>query len=116
MRIRRGDTEIIDFELFDGDGNLYSVEGDALEIWFGAKRNKYTADGSAEIMKLMSTSGITVSGNLLSVTINPTDTSTLPGRDTELYYELQVKDSSAKIYTLASGRLVVEADVVRYTS
>lgn len=114
MKIKRGDTETITATAVNANGDDYSLVG--LTVWFYAKSAFDIADGSGEIELVTGGSGVTVSGNVATATIAPTDTSGLPNRRTPLYYEWQVKDGVGAIYTLASGWLIVEPDIVRATS
>lgn len=111
----RGDTVELNI-VVTASGSAYSLTGRSL--WFTAKYAYKDADAAAVFQKTIG-NGITVtsaSGGLATVKILATDTSSLPSSKTLLVYDLQCKDPSGNIYTLASGNLVFLPDVTKSTS
>jgi hypothetical protein len=119
----RGDTSFLVFSsitnLPAGGLNTYGA------LVFTAKRTKEDADGSAFVQKTKGSGvSVTVNGNAstpgtLTVQLDAADLATLPARETTLFYDVQVTDSTQsphRIYTLAKGKLVVDADVTQATS
>jgi hypothetical protein len=111
MTMKRGDGRDITCRV-TMLGNSISLSG--YTIWFGAKSQLSLTDGAADILKISTTSGhMTVDGNLVTVHIQPGDTTHLPSRTVRLHYEWQVKSPGGVAQTIDSGILTVEPDVVR---
>ena len=53
---------------------------------------------------------------IISVNIPPSATTSLPPRECNLYYDIQMEDSTESIYTISSGILTVYPDVSVTTS
>lgn len=115
MRLKRGDTEILEATAYLGN-TAYTALADATEVAFIAKSLLSLADGSAEISKTLTGGGVTVSGNVATVTINATDWTAVPYRTTELKWEIQIVAADSAVYTIASGVARVDPDIVRATS
>lgn len=91
------------------------------KIWFTAKKQYSDADVLAVIRKgnTAPLSGITVDipTGVITVEIDPSDTSGLPGRETtDLYWDLQIQTTAGKIRTIAKGLMTVECDVTQALS
>ena len=116
LEITRGDTRTLDVTCFQPDG-VTALDITGFDLWWTAKRT--TGDPDPGVMqKTTATGGIAVTGaasGLATVTIDPADTSALPGV-TQLVWDLQARDPAGRIHTLASGTLTVLADVTRATS
>jgi hypothetical protein len=119
----RGDTS---FLVFSSITNLPAGGLNAFgAIVFTAKRSKAESDAAAFAQKTKASGvSVTVNGNAstpgtLTVQLDAADLATLPARETTLFYDLQVTDSTQsphRIYTLAKGKLVVDADVTQATT
>jgi hypothetical protein len=82
-------------------------------LYFTAKR-KFTDEDSAAIFQKSIGDGITITSaaqGLFVVAIASEDTIALEKVKTILVWDLELHDSSSKIYTIASGNLVVNPDV-----
>lgn len=111
----RGDTVSLLASVV-ANGAVYDITGAA--IYFTAKWNYTDEDGSAVFQKSIG-SGISVTSAVngrFTVTISPTDTSSLPNGKHQLLWDCQMVTSQGSIYTLASGYLVVYPDVTLRTS
>ena len=92
-------------------GSPYALGG--CSLWFTAKR-KYTDADSAAIFQKSIGSGITVTNptqGLFVIEIAPADTTAVEKVKTILVWDLQLRDSSGKTYTIASGNLIINPDV-----
>lgn len=87
-------------------------------LWFTAK-NKYTdLDVDAVFQKTIG-DGITVTNptqGLFTVSVLPADTADVSRVKTILYWDLQLKDADGKIFTIASGNLIINPDVTITTT
>ncbi len=111
--IHRGDTVTLNV-VVTASGAVYSLVG--CSMWFTAKAAYSVAD-PGQFQKTLG-SGITYTNaaqGLAQVVISPTDTSTLGNTKTLLLYDCQIKDSSGRIFTIASGNLIVLPDVTLAT-
>lgn len=105
----------------DPDGApLYDpVDLAGASMWFTAKRNRYDNDDQAVIRngfgpEVGALTGInfiapTSAGNA-EVTIDPVDLASMPDDYVNLYYDIQVKESSGTITTIVRGNLLVVPD------
>lgn len=115
--IFRGDDRSITIAALQADGvTAQNITGWAL--WFTGKLAIADADVAAVFQRTVAGGGITITnavGGLATVTLVPANTDSLT-QDTTLFCDLQGKDGSGKIYTLATGKLVVQAEVTRSTA
>ncbi len=110
LAMYRGDTALFPFAVSDSAG-AYNIAG--ASFWFTAKRTPCDIDASAVFQKTLA-SGITITNpaaGLGQVELAESDTSGLPCSRTVLFYDLQMKTTTSKVYTLASGTLTVNPDV-----
>jgi len=113
--IKRGDTVQFSGTITQG-GTALDITGASL--WFTAK-NQYVDDDVSAIFQKTIGDGITVvnaAQGLITILLSPSDTTGLSKVKTILVYDLQLKDTNSKIYSIASGNLVVEPDVTNSTS
>lgn len=114
LLVTRGDDEILDILTTDKDtGALVDLSG--AQLTFMAKRRRTDADADALITKTVGT-GIAISNQVTDkgeavVTINAGDTDAKPAG--AFWWELQSKDGGNHVATLASGRFVILADLIR---
>lgn len=107
-----------DLSMIRGDSKtfLFAFDVDltgASEVWMTAKSALADSDGAAIFQKTVG-AGVTVVDDptgTVQIDLDPDDTSSLSGPRDRLYYDVQVLDTDDKITTLASGRLIVRADV-----
>lgn len=88
------------------------------QFWVTSKKNLFDADADA-VFQLTLGHGITLitpSAGLAEVAIAPANTSSLDFRKYNLFTDIQMKDTSGGIWTLARGIVQVIADVTRSTS
>jgi hypothetical protein len=93
-------------------GDPYDLSG-AAHMWFTAKNKYVDSDEDAVFQKTLD-DGITVvspTAGLYSVAIVPADTEDVPKAKTILVWDVQIEDSEGNIYTMASGKLVINPDV-----
>ena len=110
ISMTRGDTFTFNLAVTQS-GAAYNLTGASIRMT--AKWNYTDADNAAVFSRTIG-SGITVTnaaGGLATVSIAPSNTSSLPATTTNLYYDIQVTDSGANIYTVAYGVLTVNPDV-----
>jgi len=108
--IFRGDTVSLDVTV-TASGSAYNLTG--CSMWFTAKQ-RYSDLDAAAVFQKSTGSGITITSPTFgqaTVVISPSDTSGLSNVKQLLLYDLQVKDASGNIYTVASGNLVVYPEV-----
>lgn len=115
MQMFRGDTMSFDvtvtrFNPVTGVDDIVNLTG--AKAWFTAKRSRGDADVNASI-QLNSVSQpsqviITPAAGKISITINPADTQNLTNR--WLRYDVQVKEASGAVSTVASGKLELVRD------
>jgi hypothetical protein len=112
LRMYRGDTAEFRVTALDIDGNPLDITG--ASAWFTAKRTTSDDDLSAVFQKTVG-DGITITdapNGIMLVRLAEADTASVTGRE-YLEYDLQVKDTSDGVWTVARGSLLVEADVTR---
>jgi hypothetical protein len=110
----RGDTVTINAAI-TASGLAYNLTGKSM--WFTAKTSYSQADPGVFQKKLGSGISIVDATNgRAQIVIAASDTNSLGNSKTALVYDFQVKDSSGRIYTVASGKLIVIPDVTRSTS
>jgi hypothetical protein len=114
------------FTLFRGDDRNLTVEalapggGGAQDLtswslWFTGKLDIGDADVAA-VFQYTIGGGITITnaaGGLATIAIDGDDTAVLTDASTVLWCDLQGKDGSGKVATLATGKITVEAEVTR---
>lgn len=111
ITIYRGDTVKLNMAVTSG-GSFYDLTGST--IWFTAKNHFSDPDISAVFQKSTTGGGITITNapnGLCQVTIDPADTSGEPPTKVMLVWDAQVKDAQGRIYTVASGNLIIVPDV-----
>lgn len=111
--IYRGDTVSLNITI-TASGEAYNLTGKSM--WFTAKTSYAVADPGT-FQKTIG-NGITIvsaANGRATIVISPSDTNSLGNSKTALVYDVQVKDASGNIYTVASGNLIVVPDVTRAT-
>lgn len=107
LTMTRGNNKTFNVAVTVG-GLPYSLAG--TQLFFTTKKSP---EDSAYVFRKSIGSGITVTNEaagLATIELVPADTTALPSLTTSLYYDLEVEKAS-KIYTLTSGRLVVDPDI-----
>lgn len=110
-RIIRGDTYVRGFTV-QQDGSAFNLTSCTLKLT--AKYNYEDSDASAVFQLSSPSSGITIvtaASGTAKFTISPSNTSLLPLRKVDLVYDIQLKDSSNNIYTIAYGKITVVPNV-----
>lgn len=119
LQMTRGNTALFDTSV----SNLSASGLTGYAAWFTAKRDAADPDSAAVFQKTIAGGGIAIStvGNastpgVLTTTVLPADTETLPaGYAVALVYDVKVKDTSGVETTVDSGTLTVLADVTQQT-
>lgn len=114
LEITRGDDRTYDIDVVDEDGAAVDITTFGA-LWFTAKRRISDADEDAVIAKALGV-GVELDDvvtNRANVTIQSSDTESLPDIKTRLAWDVQVQDDLGNIVTIASGTLTVTPDVTR---
>lgn len=114
----RGDTKAWAFQVVDENASPISLASHS-GLWFTAKRLVSDVDASAIFQKHLATGlptggGFAIASAALgygTVTLSPTDTSSLDAAIVQLSYDLQFVDVGGNKYTVAEGKLTVRPDV-----
>ncbi len=116
--IHRGDNIDYDFTVTDNDKDLVDLTGATL--WFTVKENFDETDANAEFQLCSDTpSEIEILDQVSNlgkaeIHISSTDTDGLQVKT--YYYDVQIKTSAGKVYTISEGEFIVKPDVTRSTS
>lgn len=105
----RGDTGRLDVTVTDADGEPYSIAGGTL--FLTVKTALSVADASVTLRKEV-TSHDNAAGGVSHFDLSTSDNATAG----TFYYDVQLKTSDAKIYTLFGGVWRVLADVTTRTA
>jgi hypothetical protein len=105
----RGDSGRLDVTVKESDGTAYDLTGSTL---FLTVKNALTDADSAAVIRKEVTSHDNAAGGLSHFDLLTTDNATAGTR----YYDVQLKTSDAKIYTLFGGLWKVLADVTARTA
>lgn len=111
----RGDDRQFDLA-FTKNGAPYDLTGGSL--WVTAKLKISDPDSSAQFQKTIG-DGITIVsavGGTATLTIDAADTDDMPDDQTELFCDVQIKDSQNNISTPIAFKLIVNPEVTRNTS
>lgn len=92
-------------------GSPYDITGST--VFFTMKDNVDRPDSEAAAKKTI-TSHFNPSGGISHIDLDAADTYNL--RIQHYYYDVQIKLTDGKIYTVVKGRITVQADVTRRTS
>ncbi|MGZ6360764.1 MAG: hypothetical protein ACXWP0_03685 [Ktedonobacterales bacterium] len=117
LSMTRGNTALFQTTV----ANLGSGGLTGFSAWFTAKRDASDADSAAVFQKTILAGGIAITTNggtgvngVLTTTVAPVDTETLPtGYSVLLVYDVKVKDTSGVETTVDSGTITVKADVTQ---
>jgi uncharacterized protein YbjT (DUF2867 family) len=107
----RGDSKTFAVSLRDVAGDAIDLTG--ASVTMTAKEAYTDLDASATFQKTIS-DGITVldeDTGVIQVELEPADTTSLDGKKTRLYYDIQVEGSDGKVTTAVRGKLIVHPDV-----
>jgi hypothetical protein len=105
----RGDSGRLDVKVTQADGNAYDLTGSTL--FLTVKNNLTDTDSNATIRKEV-TAHDNAAGGLSHFDLLTTDNATIGTR----YFDVQIKTSDNKVYTLFSGIWKVLADVTTRTA
>lgn len=105
----RGDSGRLDVTVKESDGTAYDLTGATL---FLTVKNALTDADSAAVVRKEVTSHDNAAGGLSHFDLLTSDNATAGTR----YYDVQLKTSDAKIYTLFGGLWKVLADVTARTA
>lgn len=114
--MKRGDSALWDFVATYPSGAPLVLT--SATVWMTAKNQLSDADVAA-VFQVSTTGGqITLTdapNGKFRVQLTPSNTNTLT-KDTNLFWDVQVKDASGKIYTVADGTLLVKLDATITTA
>lgn len=109
ISMKRGRTLVFTLALTKA-GVAYNLTGLSPTLRMTAKYDPHDADGSAVFSRTSAVGGqidiTSVSGGLATVTIVPANTSPLPASQVNLYYDIQLTDSTG-VWTVQDGILTV---------
>lgn len=111
LKMVRGDTYQFDATIML-DGVPVDLTGGTVRMT--AKWAVSQADNAAVFQLSSATSGITITDAVngeISVTITPSNTSSLPAKKVELPYDIQFVDSTSNVFTVLYGTLTIVPDV-----
>lgn len=116
----RGDTRTITETIqplaADGTQVLGASGITGWSFWLTVKKDPGDADASAVFQKVpgswtTNNPGNATTAGVVTCTINPADTASLPGYRSVLQFDVQAKDGSGNVFTIDRGTLTVDADV-----
>lgn len=118
LTITQRDDELLELVVRDRLGALIDLTG--CDLWFYVKKSRTDLDANAIIAKdpvdvIINADQVANKGQA-TVAIDPADTENITLLGRTLRYEVQLKDSTNKISTIATGDIVIEADLVRTTT
>lgn len=105
LEMFRGDDREIEITATDAAGNPYDLAGST--VWF-------TGLSPFGTIAKKTGAGITTAGNVATVSIASADTNALPSVTTYLC-DCQIKNVDGKVWTIATGTLMVKTDITRET-
>lgn len=108
----RGDTNVYNIVVLRQDN---PVDLTGAKAWFTAKRQRTDLDVDAIILLDSDGGGINIYDPLsgrLQVVVPPSDTESLDEEEV-LYYDVQLKEASGVITTIASGKIAITLDITR---
>ncbi len=118
--MNRGDTHEIEYNLVDSNGGAFDLSAVGVKVWFTVKDYLSRADSQAIWQGTLENGGIVAVGlptsGMVRVTIPASATALVPDGIVRLYYDLQIKDASARISTIEKGLFEVSPEVTRATS
>lgn len=115
LTMNRGDTAIFTMTVNAYSGAYLDLTG--AEVWFTAKYGWNDTDDEAVFQKTVG-DGVTITdptNGEIEIQLEQADTATIVD-SVRLRYDVQVRDVSGGIYTVASGLLKVVPDVTRTVS
>ncbi len=120
----RGDTLEFDIQIFRSDGVTPYDLTDAT-VWSTIKRQLSDADADA-VSQVDSTGSSTPAGGEITITSAALGTVTVrhsalattdfEAAAVEMFYDVQIKDSDARVFTVQRGTVLVDVDVTRRTT
>jgi hypothetical protein len=121
IEIYRGDTTTIPFSV---SRSTLPVDLTSAVIWFTLKSSVVDADVAAVLQKSSVDGGITILDQTTdrgkaSINLAPGDTATLGltvSGPVVYQYDIQVKEASGRVSTVATGAFVLRPDVTRSTA
>jgi hypothetical protein len=118
LSFTRGDTHLFRFTVTDKLTGVVQNITTWQKFWVTGKLHLSDSDANA-VFELTLGSGITILSavqGLVQVMISPVNTASLDFRKYTLFGDIQGKDASGNIWTLAKGTFVITSDVTQATS
>lgn len=100
----RGDSKILNITVTDGDGVAVDID-DAERVIFAV----FGRDEDTPVLTKALGDGVTVAGNIITVTLDAADTDTLLGNYT---FEVEIVDGDGLTSTVIQGTAVFSADLI----
>lgn len=110
ITIIRGDDQSLDLTIKNADGSAFNLTD--CTVYFTVKKRFHDSDTDAIIKKDV-TVHTNAAGGLTTVELTKTDT-TIDAR--KYLWDIQVKDSSDKIFSVVYGDFIVKHDVTNRTT
>lgn len=105
LKAMRGDTFIRSLSFVDESGTVIDITG--WTIFFTAKNVLSEADAAAEV-SVNVTSHTSPTGGLTQILASAAAMTIEPG---DYFYDIQIKKADGTIFTILSGKLIVETDI-----
>jgi hypothetical protein len=102
--LKSGDSKSVAVNIVNGSGVAQDVSSAAAVVY----RMAESPSGEALISKSLS-SGVEVSTSTVTITFAPLDTAELGGN---YYHELEITDDVGNVYTVLTGHVLVEGDLI----
>lgn len=115
LSMYRGDDRQFNLA-FTKNGSPYNLTGGSM--WITAKLKVSDADSAAQFQKKIG-SGITIVSAVdgtATLTVSASDTDDMSDEQTELFCDVQIKDSTGNIVTPTAFKLIVNPEITRDTS
>ena len=112
ISIIRGDSRVIQVNVVDSSGNAVDITGG--EVFFTVNASNSPTDDTAAVIEKSTSSFTNPTAGEALITLTNTDTQNItPG----VYYsDVQYKDASGDITSMAQAQLTVNADIARRIS
>ncbi len=115
VEMMRGDSRSLTIQAKQpNSNNPQDITG--WSLWCTGKTNLRQADADAMFQKTLAAGGITITNGPLGVAkvkLDPADTAGASAPSTQIYCDVQGRDVLGDVVTLASGTILIHADVTR---
>lgn len=115
LEVIRGDSKVLTITFTDEAGDALDLTGSTVFFTVKAQADIDDSDDTNAVISETVTSFDDPTTGVAVVNIDSADTAVLD-QETQYYYDLQVKDASAKIASTRRGQFKIIQDVTRRTS